>query len=408
MKRSTLALALGLCACNPNKTALDANYHPTERNWGSLQPVWRDEFDDPTITSPDPKKWVIAEFCGGYNGEQQCYTPQNAVVANGYLTITAKPDSCSGSSIGQAEQNNEQGSVTCSGLPGPDYSSARLHTRVFTPPGPYAWKYGRVEIRAKLPYGQGTWPAFWMMPYPEKYGVWPGSGEIDIMETANLRTVSVPKDFIQSNVHVCSKASNFWDSSPPANAVTNCIIYSNIHGDGPNTNSHHKASSEKKLFPYDANGCPEDLVNRFHTYALEWNDFDLRFYIDDQLVQQLPHVVINGFPFREPFYLIINLAVGGGMAQSINTGGWLGASTASPSAKLVLDWIRVYECVPDATAKKCIYDGQGLGRKPPAGIPVLICFPDHNEATQRHPVRRRERAALGSLTLSIGDRQSGY
>lgn len=122
--------------------------------------VWADEFDYSGL--PDPSKWSFATEGNAYgwgNQEEQYYTAdrlENAEVANGYLTITARKEEYA---------------------PGFHYTSARIHTR-----GKGDWRYGRFECFAKLPGGVSIWPAFWMMPTESVYGSWPASGEIDIME----------------------------------------------------------------------------------------------------------------------------------------------------------------------------------------------------------------------------------
>jgi len=122
--------------------------------------VWSDEFDG---TEVDPSKWTFmlgdgTEYglpSGWGNNELQHYLAENATVANGFLTITAKEESVGGR----------------------DYTSARLRTL-----GKGDWTFGRMEMRAKMPIGRGLWPAFWMLPSDTVYGTWAASGEIDIVE----------------------------------------------------------------------------------------------------------------------------------------------------------------------------------------------------------------------------------
>jgi len=130
---------------------------------GSLTLVWSDEFDGAQL---DPELWFFETgdgsdqgIPGWGNNELEYYLPDNAQVANGMLTITAREESI-------AQYN---------------YSSARINTR-----DRFAFKYGRVEARMRLPAGQGLWPAFWMLPQDSVYGAWAASGEIDIMEAVNL------------------------------------------------------------------------------------------------------------------------------------------------------------------------------------------------------------------------------
>jgi beta-glucanase (GH16 family) len=118
-------------------------------------PMWEDDFN--TNGVPDPTKWSFEVGGGGWgNNELQYYTSgENAVVANGNLTI-------------QAKKENYQGRL---------YTSSRMITK-----GKGDWQYGRFEVKAKLPKGKGTWPAIWMLSSDNTYGTWPSSGEIDIME----------------------------------------------------------------------------------------------------------------------------------------------------------------------------------------------------------------------------------
>lgn len=138
------------------------------------QMVWSDEFDG---TSIDTNKWNFELNCaGGGNNEKQCYTDseQNAFIKDGALNIVALP----------AEEGAEK-----------PYTSARLNTRYNAD-----FTYGRFEMRAKLPSGQGSWPAFWMMPTDEVYGTWPRSGEIDILEAVNLKTIA-EDGTVEANIH---------------------------------------------------------------------------------------------------------------------------------------------------------------------------------------------------------------
>ena len=174
-------------------------------------------------------------IAAGTDNEEQCYlAPPNPTVAipnisvsGGHLTISARKEYCSGDSLPAdaqtVEGNNQVGNVSCSATPTPyPYSSGRIHTRVMPLDPRNSWRHGRVEIRARLPYGQGTWPAFWMMPVANTYGPWPASGEIDIMETVSLDFPHNSGDFLQSNLHFCHWG--LFDPDPHASndAQTNC------------------------------------------------------------------------------------------------------------------------------------------------------------------------------------------
>ncbi|WP_199182058.1 MULTISPECIES: family 16 glycosylhydrolase [unclassified Siphonobacter] len=157
----TALLALSIGACSGQKTPVSpappVTSGPKDLSWTfEKTPVWADEFDYTGL--PDAKKWGYDLGGSGWgNNELQYYTDSenNARVANGKLTITARKESKEGK----------------------DYTSARLVSK-----GKGDFLYGRFEINARLPAGRGTWPAIWMLPTDWAYGGWPNSGEIDIME----------------------------------------------------------------------------------------------------------------------------------------------------------------------------------------------------------------------------------
>lgn len=177
--------------------------------------------------------------------------------------------------------------ITVSGRP---YSSARLKTE-----GLNAWQYGRIEARLKLPYGQGIWPAFWMLGENIDSKGWPGSGEIDIMEH-----IGREPDRIYATVH-----------SPG---------YSGGNGVG----SHLVTDADS-------------LKNDFHVYAIEWQEDEIRWYFDDQEYFRItPKDVPSDWNFDHPFFIILNLAVGGGWP------GYPNSTTEFPQF-LYADYVRVYQ-----------------------------------------------------------------
>jgi beta-glucanase (GH16 family) len=292
---------IDLCPDTPVGDVVDADgcTLPPESDW-SL--VWSDEFDGSAI---DLAKWEHEVNCnGGGNNEQQCYTADadNAYVAGGMLNIVAKPAGA--------------------GSPLP-YTSARLRTL-----NKGDWTYGRFEIRAKLPQGQGTWPAIWMLPTDWVYGGWAASGEIDIVEAVNLKTASDAPDAeageLESRVHGTLHYGKAW----PENV----------------------SSGADYKFPADAN--PADV---FHTYTLEWEESEIRWYVDgehyatqrdsgwySQYMQDGQLVTGEGSaPFNQKFHMLLNLAVGGSWAANVNDKGIDG--NAFPQAMQV-DYVRVYEC----------------------------------------------------------------
>jgi beta-glucanase (GH16 family) len=206
-----LALAIQGCGGDTNtSTNLDkVNISGPATGW---EMVWSDEFSG---TSIDAAKWSHEIDCaGGGNQEAQCYTdaPENSWVADGILNIAAL----------KAAEGAEK-----------PYTSARLSTK-----GKADFLYGRIEMRAKLPVGQGSWPAFWMLPSENVYGIWPRSGEIDIVEAVNLKA----KDA---------------EGNPEAH------VYGTLHygREWP------KNDQSGKAYTLPDNINPAD---DFHTYSIEW------------------------------------------------------------------------------------------------------------------------------------------
>lgn len=307
---------------NTNLTAVDVSKPTT--GW-SL--VWSDEFNGPAL---DDKKWNFEVNCaGGGNNEKQCYTAsaENAFIKEGMLNIVAK----------KAPDGAEK-----------PFTSARLTTK-----NKADFKYGRFEMRAKLPSGQGSWPAFWMMPTDSVYGEWPRSGEIDIMEAVNLKTPGAegkPEAFVHGTLH--------YGKSAPNNV------------------------SSGKAYALPGGKNPAD---DFHTYAVEWQQGEIRWYVDDYLYatqrqsevrfnskQQavgLKHrgwfaeyydqitgkltTFWNSAPFDQKFFLILNQAVGGNWPENVNNKGVDPAAFANGQA-YVIDYVRVFQCEANpATGKGC-------------------------------------------------------
>ncbi|WP_282166920.1 glycoside hydrolase family 16 protein [Shewanella japonica] len=277
--------------------------------------VWSDEFDGTTI---DLDKWNLAYNCyGGGNEEQQCYTqrPENSQVADGKLVITAQREDFSGPAVALGDPNYDENDTSKQQA----YTSARLDS---TNKGD--WKYGRFEIRAKMPQGQGTWPAIWMLPTDWVYGPWAGSGEIDIMEAVNLKVVtegSVPEAKIHGTLH--------YGKAWPGN------VYS---------------GAEYSL-PDGANPADD-----FHVYAIEWEKDEIRWYVDDvhfatqrstgwysQYVDSDGNLAnaAEDAPYNQPFHMILNLAVGGTWAGNVNN---TGVDESVFPQVLEVDYVRVYEC----------------------------------------------------------------
>jgi beta-glucanase (GH16 family) len=241
--------------------------------------VWSDEFSTQDGSSPDPKKWTYDLGGKGWgNQELESYTdrPENAHIEKGNLVITAQKESFTGAD-----------GITR------DYTSARLKTQ-----GLFVQTYGRIEARIKIPEGQGMWPAFWMLGQDIPTAVWPKCGEIDIMENIGKEPGT---------------------------------IHGSLHGPSTTANT----SDLTSIFTLPAG---QNVAADFHLYAVEWEPDAVRFYVDSNLYatfRQSDWPAGGKWVFDHPFFIILNLAVGGD---------WPGppdASTKFPQVMLV-DYVRVY------------------------------------------------------------------
>ncbi|MEM7333193.1 MAG: glycoside hydrolase family 16 protein [Chloroflexota bacterium] len=233
--------------------------------------VWQDEFDGPDI---DLEKWSHeVNGRGGGNNELQYYTdfPENSFIEDGNLVIEAREERYIGRS----------------------YTSARMRTL-----GKGDWQYGRFEARIKLPTGQGLWPAFWMLPSEWRYGGWPSSGEIDIMEL-----VGHEPDTVHGTIHFGGLGNHLYTGKP---------------------------------FSLDAGIFNDD----FYIFAVEWEEREMRWYIDDEhYLTQNSWSTRNAdypAPFDQPFHIILNVAVGGNWPGSPDE------TTVFPQ-RMEVDYVRVYQ-----------------------------------------------------------------
>jgi len=252
---------------------------------GEWQLVWSDEFDKPGL--PDPAKW---DYETGFirNNEAQYYTrarPENARVENGMLVIEARkevfknPDFDPGAGSWRRSREAAQ------------YTSASLTTR-----GKANWTYGRIEVRAKLPSGRGTWPAIWTLGTNRQAG-WPGCGEIDIMEF-----VGYDPGVVHANIHTGK--------------------YNHIKKNG---------KGSQLTVP--------DASSAFHVYALEWDTNHLDFFVDDKKYFTYANegTGADAWPYDRAQYLILNLAIGGAW------GGQQGIDDAIFPQRYYIDYVRVYQ-----------------------------------------------------------------
>ncbi|MEL7488215.1 MAG: glycoside hydrolase family 16 protein [Pseudomonadota bacterium] len=271
--------------------------------------VWSDEFDGDAI---DFDKWRYEVDCwGGGNDERQCYTarPENSFVSEGVLSIVARQEWMQGSALPKRLRITPEDEDKLAVKP---FSSAKLTTQ-----GNADWLYGRFEVRAKLPEGQGVWPAIWMLPASESYGGWAASGEIDIVEAVNLGAS-------------CRKCENKIENR----------IYGTLHFGGQWPENVYKG--KETALPESEDG--------FHTFAIEWSEGEISWFVDDikystltsrswrsstRLGRKSKHA-----PFDHPFYLILNLAVGGHLAEDNND---KGVSLEGYPKTMQVDWVRVYQ-----------------------------------------------------------------
>ena len=237
--------------------------------------VWHDEFNGHAGAPPDPAKWQAVTGGGGWgNHELEDYTSRASNVSldgKGHLAITA-------------QHGNYKDS---SGVPS-KYTSGRIQTK-----GLYESRYGQIEARIKLPAGQGLWPAFWALGD----GAWPAAGEIDLMENLGNDPFT---------------------------------IIGSIHG--PEAGSRHGYAISAK------DHSRVSLAAAFHVYGVEWSPTKIVFTLDGApYATRTPSDLSSNesWVFNKPFYLLLNLAVGGTWPGSPN------ASSRFPATMLV-DWVRVY------------------------------------------------------------------
>lgn len=225
--------------------------------------VWSDEFDN--TGAPNTAKWTYDLGAGGWgNNEMQYYTNrlENAVVSNGTLKIFAIKENYSGSA----------------------YTSARLLTKT-----KFSFKYGKIEVSAKLPVGGGTWPAIWMLGNNISTVSWPACGEIDIMEHKG----NTPN-----------------------------IIYGTLHFPGSSGGAGPSAHTNIS-----------NVSSTFHKYGLEWTAANIKISVDD--VVFFTYANTNILPFNQDFFILLNVAMGGNFGGSVDP-------NFSTSA-MEVDYVRVYQ-----------------------------------------------------------------
>jgi hypothetical protein len=244
--------------------------------------IWSDEFEGPDNSAVDPARWVMDTGGWGWgNDELETYTPrlENAHIEGGMLVITAQNETYTGTDGIKRE-----------------YTSARLKTQ-----GRFEQKHGRFEARIKLPYGQGIWPAFWLLGNDIDSVGWPTCGEIDIMENIGKEPST---------------------------------IHGTMHGPG--------YSGGNGLTAGFSLPGRQRFADDFHVFVVEWDPDAIRWKLDGTTYQtRKPADLPSGtrWVFDHPFFILLNVAVGGNWPGSPDR------TTVFPQRMLV-DYVRVYEGTP--------------------------------------------------------------
>ena len=275
-----LYLLLILFSCNEEQSKYtdQGDISTLSENWELL---WSDEFNYEEL---DLTKWNKLNWKPGWvNNELQAYTDRdtNIFLENGHLVLQGNIEP--GYSGTDYVGNNYVA----------DYTSGRVNTD-----DKFSTTYGRFDIKAKLPAGKGSWPAIWMLGESISSIGWPQCGEIDIME------------------HVG------YDQG---------LVHGSIHTQDYN----HMYGTQKSGSKY-----VDDVTDAFHVYSLEWSPFYLRYLIDNEpffFVYNDSNGDFGKWPFNDPHYLILNLAIGG------DWGGVQGVSASAFPMKMYIDYVRVYK-----------------------------------------------------------------
>ncbi len=242
--------------------------------------VWADEFDGAAGALPNPDNWTFETFGDGSGNEElQCYTaaPGNTSTDGaGHLVITAI----------------RQPGHRCIDDRTNDFTSGRITTQ-----GRHTWTYGRLEVRAKVPAGVGTWPAFWALGANKPEVGWPAAGEIDVMEYVGQDPTSV---------------------------------LGTIHG---------PTSTGERWYLNERTDLAAPLSDAFHVFAVEWTEGEMVWSVDDEEYGRITRDEAEQqgtWVFDKPFYLLLNLAIGGTL------GGTVPPETTFPQT-YVVDYVRVYQ-----------------------------------------------------------------
>jgi beta-glucanase (GH16 family) len=281
--------------------------------------VFSDDFTGSVI---DSSKWnAYADCWGGGNQERQCYTarPENVTVHDGQLELTARFEKATGPSL-PSEMRTAIATAPDVSKP---FTSGKISTK-----GKFSLTYGRMEVRARSPLGQGVWPAIWLLPEQNLYGDWPGSGEIDVMESVNMGVR-------------CGSCFGGIENN----------IYGTIHY---GSNMHHQW--QQKGFQ-----LPKGTEGDWHIYRVDWAPNDIAWFVDGKKFYHTklsnwrdplqkgprPAANIRNAPFDRPFYLILNLAIGGLWPESHDQGG---VALQDFPKIFAVDWVHAYQCAGEIDA----------------------------------------------------------
>lgn len=284
-----MVVLIGLAGNGCNETPAPPTSASNGDEWGGPVGTWvetfRDDFDGPAASAPDPNLWNIAVSANNPNNECERYTDgrdNSFLDGAGHLVLQAlKVDGAP---------------VRAQCPPGSTYTSARMDTRGRVQP-----EHGRVEARIRLPAGPGLWPAFWMLGTDGSR--WPNNGEVDIVEQRG----SVPNTVLGS-----------------------------VHGP-----EYFGGGALSRVFSLPSGSFADD----YHVFAFEWTSDGMRWLVDEQVYHSRSRAGMaalgDSWVFDQPFYILLDLAIGG------NFGGNPTATTPFPS-QMVVDYVRVSElAAPD-------------------------------------------------------------
>jgi beta-glucanase (GH16 family) len=245
--------------------------YTTPESYEGYTLVWADEFDGTTLNTANWTHEIGTGSNGWGNNELQYYRENNTTVENGFLIITAKKENFSGSA----------------------YTSSRMVTK-----GKKDFQYGRVDIRARLPQGQGIWPALWMLGSSFPGVNWPACGEIDIMEM-------IGGNGREKTVH----GTLHWDN-----------------------NGSHACTCDKPGYTLSSG----TFADKFHVFTIIWDATEIKWYVDDVLFNTINITPAGLSEFHAKFFFIFNVAVGGNWPGNPN------AATVFPQ-RMMVDYIRVFQ-----------------------------------------------------------------